>query len=75
MTCLSFLAPFVFHIATVVSFLLSCLVVLRLLNLWKLFKTFSPDGTLKCRLEKILIFIWKGCPDTYERRDYEALAG
>ena len=35
-----------------------------------LFKPFSPDGTLKCRFEKFLIFTWKGRPDTYERRDY-----
>ena len=39
---------------------------------------FSPDDTLECRFEKFLIFIWKGVifvAHTYERRDYEALAG
>ena len=41
----------------------------------KLIDPFSPDGTLKCRFDIFLIFIWKGCPDAYERRDYEALAG
>ena len=42
-----------------------------------LFNPFSPDGTLKCRFEKFLNFHLegKGCQDTYERRDYEALAG
>ena len=41
------------------------------------FNPFSPDGTLKCRFEKFLIFIWKGSGAQIpnERRDYEALAG
>ena len=38
---------------------------------------FATDGTQKYPFEKFLTFHLegKGCPDTYERRDYEALAG
>ena len=33
-----------------------------------------PTASFECRFEKFLILIWKGIPDTYERRDYEELA-
>ena len=44
--------------------------------MYSCFNPFSPDGTLKCRFEKFLNFHLegKGCPDTHERRDYEAVA-
>ena len=43
-----------------------------------LFNPFSPDGTLNCRFEKFLIFIWKGRGAQIPMSDatiYEALAG
>ena len=51
--------------------------VLYLVNQFMSLNPFATDGTQNYRFEKFFNFHLegKGCPDTYERRDYEALAG